>query len=87
MIKIFYLYEGGIITLNTPSTSWNWDYTPTCFTKNITAMNKKEFKCFYEFCITHNLMHKTVIDALKEYDIAGINNRIEQFIELQRGYK
>ena len=32
-------------------------------------------------------MHKTVIDALKEYDIAGINNRIEQFIELQRGYK
>lgn len=50
-------------------------------------MNKKEFKCFYEFCITHNLMHKTVIDALKEYDIAGINNRIEQFIELQRGYK
>ena len=50
-------------------------------------MNKKEFKCFYEFCITHKLMHKSVVDALKEYDIAGINDKIEQFIELQRGYK
>ena len=50
-------------------------------------MNKKEFKCFYEFCITHNLMNKSVVDALKEYDIAGINNRTEQFIELQGGYK
>ena len=32
-------------------------------------------------------MNKTVVDALKEYDIADINNRTEQFIELQRGYK
>ena len=32
-------------------------------------------------------MHKTVVDALKEYDIAGINDRTESFTELQRGYK
>ena len=50
-------------------------------------MHKNEFKCFYEFCITHNLMHRTVSDALMEYDIAGINDKIEQFIELQGSYR
>ena len=50
-------------------------------------MDKNEFKCFYEFYITHNLMHRTVADALMEYDIAGINDAIEQFIELQGGYR
>ena len=32
-------------------------------------------------------MHRTVADALMEYDIAGINDAIEQFIELQGGYR
>ena len=50
-------------------------------------MNKNEFKCFYEFCVNNNLMHRTVADALMEYDIAGINDKIEQFIELQGGYR
>ena len=50
-------------------------------------MNKKEFKCFYEFCVNNNLMHKTVADALEEYDIAGVNDAIENFIELQGGYR
>ena len=50
-------------------------------------MNKNEFKCFYEFCISNKLMHRTVADALKEYNIAGINDAIEQFIELQGGYR
>ena len=50
-------------------------------------MDKNEFKCFYEFCVNNNLMNRTVADALMEYDIAGINDKIEQFIELQGGYK
>ena len=50
-------------------------------------MNKNEFKRFYEFCVNRNLMNRTVADALEEYDIAGINDAIEQFIELQGGYK
>ena len=50
-------------------------------------MNKNEFKCFSEFCITHNLMHRTVADALMESDIAGTNDKLEHFIELQGGYK
>ena len=50
-------------------------------------MNKKEFKCFYEFCVNNNLMNRTVADALREYDIAGVNDSIENFIELQGGYK
>ena len=32
-------------------------------------------------------MNRTVADALMEYDIAGINDAIEQFIELQGGYR
>ena len=32
-------------------------------------------------------MHRTVADALMEYDIAGVNDAIEQFIELQGGYR
>ena len=40
-------------------------------------MNKKEFKCFYEFCVNNNLMNRTVADALEEYDIAGVNDAIE----------
>ena len=50
-------------------------------------MDKNEFKCFYEFCVNKNLMNRTVADALMEYDIAGINDAIEQFIELQGGYR
>ena len=50
-------------------------------------MDKNEFKCFYEFCVNNNLMNRTVADALMEYDIAGVNDAIEQFIELQGGYK
>ena len=50
-------------------------------------MNKNEFKCSYEFSVNNNLMHRTVADALEEYDIAGINDAIEQFIELQGGYR
>lgn len=52
-----------------------------------TIMNKNEFKCFYEFCVNNNLMNRTVADALREYDIAGVNDAIEQFIELQGGYR
>ena len=40
-------------------------------------MNKKEFKCFYEFCVNNNLMNRTVADALRKYDIAGVNGAIE----------
>ena len=40
-------------------------------------MDKNEFKCFYEFCVNNNLMNRTVADALREYDIAGVNNAIE----------
>ena len=50
-------------------------------------MNKNEFKCFYEFCVNNNLMNRTVADALEEYNIAGINDAIENFIELQGGYR
>ena len=50
-------------------------------------MNKKEFKCSYEFCVNNNIMNMKVTDALEEYDIAGINDAIEQFIELQGGYR
>ena len=50
-------------------------------------MKKNEFKCFYEFCVNNNLMNRTVADALMEYDIAGVNGAIENFIELQGGYK
>ena len=41
-------------------------------------MNKNEFKCFYEFCVNNNLMNRTVADALREYDIAGLNDAIEK---------
>ena len=50
-------------------------------------MDKNEFKCFYEFCVNNNLMNRTVADALREYDIAGMNDAIENFIELQGGYR
>ena len=40
-------------------------------------MDKNEFKCFYEFCVNNNLMNRTVADALREYDIAGVNDVIE----------
>ena len=50
-------------------------------------MNKNEFKCFYEFCVNNNLMNRTVVDALEEYDIAGVNAAIENFIVLQGGYR
>ena len=50
-------------------------------------MNKNEFKCFYEFCVNNNLMNRTVVDALEAYYMASVNDVIEQFIELQGGYR